>query len=98
MSATYALATETFPPVSPSIALARNSAARGRVKIKVPIIVELMLNKLLMGDSISISKLKGYLSIVMEVWIHYELPHQKTSLYRHRRRAALSCRQVGLQD
>ena len=57
MSATYALATETFPPVSPSIALARNSAAKGRVMIKVPIIVESMLNKLLMGKNNAIRKI-----------------------------------------
>jgi hypothetical protein len=57
MSATYALATETFPPVSPSIALARNSTAKGRVRIKVPIIVELMLNKLLMGKNSAIRKI-----------------------------------------
>jgi hypothetical protein len=51
MSATYASATETFPPVSPSIALARNSATKGRVIAKVPIIVESMLNRLLTGKN-----------------------------------------------
>jgi hypothetical protein len=40
MSATYALATETFPPVSPSIALARNSAAKGRVITKVLLLLQ----------------------------------------------------------
>jgi hypothetical protein len=57
MSATYASATETFPPVSPSIALARNSATKGRVIAKVPIIVESMLNRLLTGKNNAIRKI-----------------------------------------
>jgi hypothetical protein len=57
MSATYALATETFPPVSPSIALARNSATKGRVITKVPIVVESILNRLLTGKNNAIRKI-----------------------------------------
>src|SRR5689334_9229182 len=36
ISARYALATEMFPPVSPSINLARNNTSNGRVITKVP--------------------------------------------------------------
>jgi hypothetical protein len=57
ISATYALATETLPPVSTSIALARNSASKERVITKVPVIVEPMLNKLLTGKNNAIRKI-----------------------------------------
>ncbi len=51
MSATYASATETFPPVSPSIPLARNNTAKGSVMAKVPIIEVSILNRLLTGKN-----------------------------------------------
>jgi hypothetical protein len=44
-SETYASATETLPPVRPSIALAKNSTTTGRVIVIIPIIVELMLKR-----------------------------------------------------
>ena len=48
---TYASATDTFQPVSPSTALARNRTANGRVITTVPIIAELTLNRSLTGKN-----------------------------------------------
>ena len=45
MSARYALATDIFPPVSPSNALAKKRTARGRVKVKAPRIFESTLKR-----------------------------------------------------
>jgi hypothetical protein len=51
ISATYASATDTFPPVRPSTALARNRTAKGRVITKVPINAEFTLKRSLTGKN-----------------------------------------------
>ena len=49
MSAKYALGTDTFPPVSPSRALAQKRNAIGDVKAKAPKIFESTLKRVSIG-------------------------------------------------
>lgn len=49
MSAKYALATDPFPPVSPSRALAKKRIAIGDVKTKAPKIFESTLKRVSIG-------------------------------------------------